>query len=75
MKFICDHKRHLICEPYSIANLHKMAAILGIKRCWFHDGSKPHYDIPKRRINEITAKCEVVTSRKIVQIISGNYAD
>jgi len=32
-----------------------MAKELGIERCWFH---KNHYDIPKRRIEEIQAKCQ-----------------
>jgi Protein of unknown function (DUF4031) len=69
MTYLCDDARHLICLPYSIANLHQMAMDLGIKRCWFH---KDHYDIPKRRIEEITAKCEVVSSRRIVEIIRRN---
>lgn len=69
MKYICDAKRHLVCLPYSLDNLHKMAYALGIKRCWFHID---HYDIPKRRIDEITAKCKVVSSKEIVRIISGN---
>ena len=30
MKYLCDNKRHLICEPYSIENLHKMAKELNI---------------------------------------------
>lgn len=66
MKYITDGKRHLICVPYSIDNLHRMADELGIKRCWFH---KNHYDIPKRRQNEIESRCEIVTSKKIVDII------
>jgi hypothetical protein len=45
-----------------------MADDLGIKRCWFH---KDHYDIPKRRIDEITAKCEVVSSKEIIKIMRG----
>lgn len=33
-----------------IEALHSYAASIGIKRCWFHRGSKfPHYDIPKKR--------------------------
>lgn len=65
--------RHLICVPYSIENLHRMAEDLGIKRCWFHSGaSYPHYDIPKRRIAEITAKCELVSARHILAIIKGD---
>lgn len=40
-----------------------MARRLGIKRCWFH---KDHYDIPKRRVKEIEAQCNMVSSKKIV---------
>lgn len=69
IEFICDRKRHLVCLPYSIPNLHKMASILGIKRCWFH---KDHYDIPKLRIDEITKKCRVVHSKEIVKICRNN---
>ncbi len=65
MKYYCDNKRHLVCTPYSVENLHKMAEELGIKRCWFH---KDHYDIPKRRIKEITDKCTSVNSKDIVDI-------
>lgn len=64
--------RHLVCVPYTVENLHVMAKDLGIKRCWFHSGSKyPHYDIPKRRIDEITARCTVVTPREILAITKG----
>lgn len=66
MQYICDTKRHLICKPYSIDNLHAMAKQLNIKRAWFH---KNHYDIPKRRIKEVMAKCLVVTTRDIVKFI------
>jgi len=47
-----------------------MAEDLNIKRCWFH---KDHYDIPLRRIEEITEKCEVVSSKEIVKIKNGRY--
>lgn len=66
MKFYCDDARHLVCVPYSIDNLHKMADALNIKRCWFH---KNHYDIPKKRIDEIKSKCTVISSKEIVMII------
>ena len=65
MKYFCDDKRHLVCKPYSIENLHLMAEDLNINRCWFH---KNHYDIPLRRIEEITAKCTLVTVWEIVKI-------
>lgn len=68
MEYLCDNGRHLVCRPYSIENLHKMAQELNIKRCWFH---KHHYDIPKRRIGEITEKCKVVSSMEILNIIKG----
>lgn len=69
MKFFCDTQRHLVCVPYSIENLHAMAVQLDIKRCWYHPGNYPHYDIPKKRIAEIQAKCEVVSPQEILKII------
>lgn len=66
MIFLTDGKRHLICEPYSISNLHIMADILGIKKCWFH---RDHYDIPLKRIAEIEAKCQKISSRKLLQVL------
>jgi hypothetical protein len=60
--------------PYSIDNLHKMAIELGIKRCWFHKGDLPHYDIPKKRIDEILEKCRIVSSKDIVKIIRGHMS-
>lgn len=69
MKYFCDSKRHLVCKPYSIDNLHVMADDLNIKHCWFH---KDHYDIPKKRIEEIADKCTMVTTRKIVNIKNNN---
>lgn len=72
LKFYCDKHRHLVCVPYSIENLHLMAQELGIKRCWFH---KDHYDIPKRRVAEIEAKCVVVSSREILKIIKNDSAE
>jgi hypothetical protein len=68
MEYYCDNKRHLVCKPYSIENLHIMAESLSIKRCWFH---KNHYDIPKRRIVEITDKCILISPKEILSIING----
>lgn len=72
MQFYCDTKRHLVCKPYSIQNLHVMAEVLGIKRCWFH---KTHYDIPKRRIKEITEKCILVDTKEIIKIIKDDRTE
>lgn len=43
-----------------------MAEALNIKRCWYHKGKFPHYDIPKKRIEEIKAKCEVIDSKQLL---------
>lgn len=74
LEFICDAHRHLVCVPYSVPNLHRMARELGIKRCWFHRGGSgrfPHYDIPATRVSEIRARCRVVSGRELLAIIKG----
>jgi hypothetical protein len=43
-----------------------MAEDLNIKRCWFH---KDHYDIPKRRVDEIAGKAKLLRPREILMII------
>ena len=74
IKFFCDDARHLVCVPYTVENLHKMAQQLDIKQCWFHKGaSYPHYDIPKRRITEISEKCNKVSTRTILEIVKGKF--
>lgn len=78
MEYLCDEKRHLICVPYSVDNLHAMAEALGIKRCWFRAGGRnyhPHYDIPARRVDEIKGKCRVTTDREIFRIIKDNTTE
>jgi len=69
-KYLTDGRRHLVCRPYSVEGLHAMAEDLGIKRCWFHAGKLPHYDIPLRRVTEIEARCIRVSSREIVILVS-----
>jgi len=77
LKYYCDDYRHLVCIPFSIENLHKMAEDLGIGKHFFEISKlgHAHYDIPKRRIKEIQAKCEVVSSKDILRIIKGNYKE
>jgi len=49
-----------------------MAKELKINTCWYHPGEKAHYDIPKKRIEEIQNKCQMILSDKqILQIIKG----
>lgn len=69
MKFCCDLSRHVVCIPYSVENLHRMAEALNIKRGWYHSGTKPHYDIPKGRLAEVIACCELVSPRRVLEII------
>jgi len=66
LQYYCDDQRHVVCKPYSIANLHKMALDLDINTCWFH---KDHYDMPKRRVDEIMGKCTLVETRELINII------
>lgn len=76
LRYFCDGWRHLVCLPYNEENLHRMAEDLGIKECWFHSrASYMHYDIPKRRIVEITAKCELVSGREILRIVKGERTE
>ena len=72
MFWFTDGKRHLVCYPYSIENLHKMAVALNINRCWFH---RNHYDIPKKRQKEIESKCKIISSKLILRIIKGEKFD
>lgn len=69
MRYLTDGKRHLICEPYSVIALHRMANELNIHSCWYHGGRFPHYDIPKMRRAEITARCTLISSRELLAII------
>ncbi len=76
LTYVCDDARHLVCLPYTVENLHRMADELDIKRCWFHrNASYAHYDIPKRRVDEIKAKCLVVDRRTILRIVTVNETD
>ena len=68
VRYLCDGNRHLICLPYTVDGLHAMAAELGIAEHWFHGGRWPHYDLPKGRHADITARpdVEVVSPREIL---------
>jgi hypothetical protein len=74
LTYWCDDQRHLVCTPYSLENLHRMAEDLGIGRHWFHgNASYAHYDVPKRRQAEVTARCNLVDPRTILKIVKGKY--
>lgn len=74
LTFFCDDDRHLVCQPFSVENLHLMAAYFGIGRRWFHGLEKghPHYDIPSRRFTEIYKQCIVLSPREILLISKGD---
>ena len=71
MIYYADKARHLVCVQYTRANLFAMAEHLGIKPRWFHAVPHPHFDIPKRMIEEILARDDVnvVSAREILRII------
>lgn len=75
LTYVCDGLRHLVCVPYSVENLHRMARELGLGRHWFHSSLRhPHYDIPVRRRVEIEKKCRRVRGRDILLIMAGDYS-
>ena len=59
---------HLIAD--TIAELHEFTASIGIKRCWYHSGTRfPHYDITaEQRKNAIEAGAAAVSDRELVVI-------
>jgi hypothetical protein len=62
---------HIISD-ISLEELHTYCARVGIKRCWFHSGSRyPHYDIPKKMRQTVLPDAKVVTSREITKILKG----
>lgn len=63
---ITDTRRHLVCLPYKIKNLHMMAAQVGIGRQWFH---RDHYDLPVRRRVQIEQASLQVSPKVIVRLI------
>jgi hypothetical protein len=82
LRIFSDNQRHLVCWPYTLENLHATAQFLGIKRCWFHGGRRKdgdrnlnagnaHYDVPKKRVEEIYARTERLTTREVLSIIKG----
>jgi hypothetical protein len=65
LQFICDSNRHMVCQPFSVDNLHRMAASLHIDRTWFFDD---YYLIPGNRVQEMMALCEVRSPAEVAQI-------
>lgn len=59
---------HLIAD--TVAELHAFTASIGIKRCWYHSGTRfPHYDITtEQRRAAIEAGATAVSDRELVVI-------
>lgn len=59
-------KRYAHLMSDSIDELHKFAAMINVKRCWFH---KDHYDLNEEHFHDaVLAGAIVVTSRELVQL-------
>jgi len=54
----------------SLSELHTFAQSIGVKRCWFHRGSRyPHYDITEpQRQAALTAGAAAVSQQEMVQL-------
>jgi len=58
------HYAHLMAD--STEELHKFAAMIDVKRCWFH---KDHYDLSQDKFDDaVLSGAIVVTSRELVQL-------
>lgn len=68
MIVLADDARHLVCLPYTVDDLHRMAEHLGIGRHFYHASPFPHYDIPVRRQAEIVVMARSVSSKDIVRL-------
>lgn len=67
---------HIISDT-SLGELHAYCQSIGIKKCWFHRGTFPHYDIPvkmRKSFFDLT-KLEKVTPRDIVKILRDKNPD
>lgn len=60
---------HLTCDD--LAELHAVAAKIGMKRAWFqHDNALPHYDLtPRMRARAITAGAVEITRTELVNLM------
>lgn len=69
--YITDGVGNVICLPYSVENLHKMADDLGIKKTWYRDG---HYKVPKEIAEDLEEKCDKVTTTTLFRTVRNVYA-
>lgn len=61
---------HIISDS-SLQELHNFCKEIGIKRCWFENHRKPHYDIPKYKLEEVKKSLAIYkTSKELIGIIN-----
>lgn len=69
--YITDGVGNVICLPYSVENLHKMADDLGIAKRWYRNG---HYNVPKEIADGLEEKCDKVTTTTLFRTVRNVYA-
>lgn len=59
----------------SLEELHTFAATIGVKRCWFHRGSRyPHYDVnADKRLEAIASGAVELEAKQVVEIAKKLY--
>lgn len=63
---------HLFTDSDDLADLHAMAARIGMKRAWFQDERVKHYDLtPSRRAAAVAAGAVEVDFKQAVAIWRG----
>lgn len=66
--FLSDGRRNLICVPYSIENMKKMADELGIKKTWL---KKDRFVIPEDYFEVVETKCNIVSTQTLFRTLKG----
>lgn len=70
--FLIVDNQQLICEPYTLENLHKSADYFGIRKSFFFSEKDYHYyDIPDEKLKKISShhRTKVVQKNDIISII------
>jgi len=64
--FLTDGKENIICHPYSIENMKRMASELGIKSSWF---KKDTFVVPKEFLETNEDKLDKVSSQTLFRTL------
>lgn len=61
---------HLMAVPANDDELHKFAKKIGLKRSWFQEKSRPHYDVTSSmRQKAIACGAILVSGHKLMELI------